>query len=275
MDSAPLLRLPSEILDVILALVDSHEDILSFALVNKECSQFAIPRHTEYRVLLIRHSYPQVWIHLAQRADLASFITHVHITDRSTRSFTERKPSTLVPPSDTRGAPDETTRIWYMCKAIDNMKSLRSFVWEFNLKLPYRPTLLPEHEDAILQALEKKKTLEYFALLGPFGSHVRPLSHDPDSKMYPVWCCFLNNASLLTGNSQLWRFGNLRFLNLLGDSWVRPAVTPHVLRLLANTPFLQVRDRIAILLQVWLILIISTSKFRWNSLIFIACPFPR
>ena len=186
MDSAPLLRLPSEILDVILALVDSHEDILSFALVNKECSQFAIPRHTEYRVLLIRHSYPQVWIHLAQRADLASFITHVHITDRSTRSFTERKPSTLVPLSDTRGAPDETTRIWYMCKAIDNMKSLRSFVWEFNLKLPYRPTLLPEHEDAILQALEKKKTLEYFALLGPFGSHVRPLSHDPDSKMYPV-----------------------------------------------------------------------------------------
>jgi len=186
MNPASLLRLPSEILDQILALLDNHEDIVSFALTNRECSRFAIPRHTEYRVLRIRHSYPQIWAHLAKRTDLASFITHIHITDKQTLSFTERKPSTLVPPLDSRGASDETTRIWHMCKAIDNMTSLRSFVWEFNLKLPQRPTLLPWHEDAILRALGEKKTLEYLALLGPFGTHVRPFSHDPDSRMYPV-----------------------------------------------------------------------------------------
>ena len=186
MDPASLLRLPSEILDQILALLDSHEDIVSFALTNRECSQFAIPRHTEYRVLRIRHSYPQIWAHLAKRSDLASLITHIHITDKQTFSFTERKPSTLVPPLDTRGASDEPTRIQHMCQAIDNMTSLRSFVWEFNLKLPHRPTLRSGHEDAILRALGRKKTLEYLALLGPFGTHVRPFSHDPESRMYPV-----------------------------------------------------------------------------------------
>ena len=186
MDPASFLRLPFEILDQILALLDSHQDILSFALTNRQCSQFAIPRHTEYRVLRISHSYPQIWAHLAERADLAGFITQIHITNKYTLSFTERKPSTLVPPLDTRGASDETTRIWHMCRAINNMTSLRSFVWEFDLQLPDQPLLLPEHEDAILRALGERKTLRCLALHGPFGIHVRPLSHDSDIKMYPV-----------------------------------------------------------------------------------------
>ncbi|KAJ3567547.1 hypothetical protein NP233_g6299 [Leucocoprinus birnbaumii] len=222
MNPAPLLRLPPEILDGILALIDNHEDILSFALANKECSQFAIPRHTQYRILRIRHPYPQLWAHLAQRADLASFITHVHITDRNTRILAERKPSTLVSQTVTQSEPDETTRILNMCRAISNMKSLRSFIWEFRMKLPYLPTLLPEHEDAILRALRKSRTLEYLALIGPFGTRAPSYNHDPESKHYP-----------------LWRFGNIRFLNLLGDTWVRPAVTYHVLRLLANLAHLE------------------------------------
>lgn len=221
MDPASLLRLPPEILDGILALIDNHEDILSFALANKKCSEFAIPRHTQYRILRIRHPYPQLWAHLAQRADLASLITHVHIADNNTLLFTERKPSTLVPQSDGQNPLDETVRILNICKAINNMKSLRSFIWELHMRYR-RPTLLPEHEDSILRTLRKRKTLEYLALIGPFGSHAQSYSHDPESKLYP-----------------LWRFGNLKFLNLLGDAWVRPAVTYHVLRLLANLPHLE------------------------------------
>lgn len=186
MDSTPLLQLPPEILDSILALVDVYEDILNFALANHACAAFAIPRHTQYRILRIRYSRPEIWAHLAQRADLASFITHVYLSDKNTRSYFERIPHTLVAPLDTEASGDEANRIRNMCKAIKNMKSLRSFVWEFHLKLPHRPTILPEHENAILRALQRRKALEHFALIGPFGSHARPFGSDPESQHYPV-----------------------------------------------------------------------------------------
>jgi hypothetical protein len=197
MNPVPLFRLPPEILDGILALIDGHEDILSFALASRGCSKFAIPRHTEYRILRVRHAHPAVWAHLAQRADLASFVTHVHMTDKNTRLLPERIPLSLVPKLDGESL-DETVRIRNMCKAIYNMKSLRSFVWEFHLKLPNKPTMLHEHEDAILRALQKRKTLEYFALIGPFGSHAPSLAHDPHSKHYPVFKLHLFPLSKLT-----------------------------------------------------------------------------
>ncbi|KXN86708.1 hypothetical protein AN958_09699 [Leucoagaricus sp. SymC.cos] len=221
MDTTPLFRLPFEILDSIIALIDSRRDILSFALASKKCCSYVIPCHVEYRILRIRHSRSNVWAHLAQRADLARTITHVHITDQTTRMLDERYPMTLVNPLDTLTSPDENTRIRNICKSIKNMQALKSFIWEFRLRF-YKPTHLPEHEDDILRALQQSKTLEYFALVGPFGSHAQPSSSDPYSQTYP-----------------LWRFGNLRFLNLLGDAWVRPAVILHLSRLLNSLPMLE------------------------------------
>lgn len=187
---ASLLQLPPEILDGILSLIDSHDHILAFALSSHGCAAFAIPRHTEYRILRIRHSRPDLWAHLAQRVDLASSITQVHISDRYTCLQPDRVPRTLVDPlvlqESTHPWDIEAARIRNICKAIENMKSLLSFVWEFNAKPPDKPTLLPEYEDAILRALRRKRTLEYFALIGPFGYHVPSINLDTENQQYPV-----------------------------------------------------------------------------------------
>ncbi len=211
---ASLLHLPPEILDGILSLIDSHDHILAFALASHACAAFAIPRHTEYRILRIRHSRPELWAHLAQRTDLASLITHVHISDRNTCLQPDRIPRTLVDPLITRELNNprvlEAVRIQNICKAVGNMKSLRSFVWEFNAKPPDKPTLLPEHEDAILRALRRKRTLESFALIGPFGSHAPSLNLDAESQQYPVSVQVPYLLILLTS---AFSFGDLRILN--------------------------------------------------------------
>ncbi|KAF9451189.1 hypothetical protein P691DRAFT_663836 [Macrolepiota fuliginosa MF-IS2] len=225
MQSSPLIHLPAEILDAILSLIDAHDDILSFALAGRACASLAIPRHTEYRILRIRHLRPELWAHLAQRADLASFVAHVHISDSSVRLQPDRIPHTLIGPpghQETRSPETEAVRVQNISKAIANMSSLRTFIWEFHEKPPHKPTLFASHEDSILRALSQKKTLEHFALIGPFGSHAQPFTLDPEGQRYP-----------------LWRFRNLRYLTLLGDSWLKPAITPHVLRLLINMPLIE------------------------------------
>lgn len=187
-NSAPVLRFPPEILDAILSLIEAHADLLSFALASRACASFAIPRHTQYRILRIRHSRPELWEHLAHRADLSSFILRVHISDKNTQLQPDRIPYTLVKPLITqeRNHDLEETRIENVCRAIRHMRSLRTFVWEFHMRLPYKPTIAVQHEDAILRALLHNSHLESFALIGPFGYHAPSYRSDPESQQYPV-----------------------------------------------------------------------------------------
>lgn len=188
MNSAPILRLPPEILDAILSLIEAHVDLLSFALAGRACASFAVPRHTQYRILRIRHSRPELWEHLAHRADLSNFILHVHISDKNTQLQPDRIPHTLVKPLTTqeRSYDLETIRIENICRTIRHMRSLRTFVWEFHMRPPYKPTICVQHEDSILQALSQNSHLESFALIGPFGYHAPSYRSDPESQKYPV-----------------------------------------------------------------------------------------
>ncbi|KAF9063952.1 hypothetical protein BDP27DRAFT_1231222 [Rhodocollybia butyracea] len=73
-----LLTLPLEILDTILSDLDTYSDLISLALVSKNIYHQVIPRHSEYRVLRIRHRFPGLWAHLAKRADLSRNLREIH-----------------------------------------------------------------------------------------------------------------------------------------------------------------------------------------------------
>lgn len=62
---------------------------------------------------------------------------------------------------------------------------------------------------------------------------------------------------------QLWRFRNMRSLNLSSDAWVNPAISPHVQRLLSNNPELEVRVLIFYTIP-FMEFSISTSKSHWS-----------
>ncbi|TFK61262.1 hypothetical protein BDN72DRAFT_737787, partial [Pluteus cervinus] len=70
--------LPVEITDQILPEIEHHRDLVNFACASQLCSQLAIPRHTEYRVLRLGTSNSaHIWAHLARRPDLARNIREI------------------------------------------------------------------------------------------------------------------------------------------------------------------------------------------------------
>lgn len=178
-----LLRLPQEILDEILSEIDLHRDLVSFACVSKACSALAIPRHSEYRILRIRHKLPAVWAHLSRRADLARNIREVHMCERHNHTSSDRYPNSLVKISETAPATteDEEGRVKTMCKALRHMDRLRVFTWSSDM-IPFpEPTMSPLHENEILGTLVGKPDLKHVALAGGFEAF--PGRHN---SIYPV-----------------------------------------------------------------------------------------
>ncbi|KDR78203.1 hypothetical protein GALMADRAFT_224572 [Galerina marginata CBS 339.88] len=127
-DELPRLEdLPFDIKDHILSLVEEPRDLLSFGLASKEWASMIIPVHTEYRELRVYSSRPDVWKHLAARADLAKNI-------RTIRLMTAKDLSREIYPWTMAGtqSSESSTGIHplpEMLQAIKNFKSLRSFTW--------------------------------------------------------------------------------------------------------------------------------------------------
>lgn len=129
---SPFTSLPFEVLDLILSSIDDRKDLISVATTARALSSLIIPYHTEYRTVRISTGSPNVWRHLARRADLARNIRVLHMVEQSQcLPLVDRTPHTLVPGFGVRQPSDdsEDERVINIARAVRNMSSLRRFVW--------------------------------------------------------------------------------------------------------------------------------------------------
>ena len=130
-NSSPALdNLPFDIKDYIISSLEAPSDLLCLALASKEWTSLIIPNHIEYRALKVRIDHPEIWQHLATRADLAKNIRSVRIMRQITGSrgpssstltnFNEEATANLE--SRERPSPE-------MLTALSNFKSLQRFTW--------------------------------------------------------------------------------------------------------------------------------------------------
>ncbi|TFK36134.1 hypothetical protein BDQ12DRAFT_580171, partial [Crucibulum laeve] len=80
--------------DLILGFIPSQKDLLPLAFTSRSWHSLIVPRHSEYRELRLSSARPEVWAHLAHRADLASNIRNVCISEHT--AISETYPKTLV-----------------------------------------------------------------------------------------------------------------------------------------------------------------------------------
>lgn len=184
-----ILALPEEILEEIVSELDQHKDLVTLALTSRFCANAVIPHHTQYRILRLRHTFPEIWAHLARRSDLARNIREVYICERHNYRMPDHYPTTLIDNSLSRTweNAEESTRIRNICIALRNMCRLRVFSWSWMANpLHERPTSHPEHENAVLSAVSRLPALEALYLNGKFAMHALNSIQDPKSLSYPV-----------------------------------------------------------------------------------------
>lgn len=185
----PLFRLPDEILEEIVSELDQHSDLVAFALASRICAALVIPHHTQYRILRVRHTLPDMWAHLARRSDLARNIREVHICERSNIWAADHYPTTLIDNSLDRALTnaEESVRIRNICHALSHMHLLHTFTWSWeDVRGQDRPTSHPAHENAILTIISQRPQLQHIGLHGRFALHALNSIRDLDSLMYPV-----------------------------------------------------------------------------------------
>ncbi|KAH9479787.1 hypothetical protein JR316_0008382 [Psilocybe cubensis] len=221
----PLLRLPDEILEEIVSELDLHRDLVSFGLASRICADLVFPQHTQYRILRMRHSSPNIWAHLARRADLARNVREVHICERSNHYAADHYPTALLDKQldGNLDNAEESVRIRNLCKALGHMRRLRTFTWSW-MHVPGqpRPTSHPAHENAILAIVSQLPQLEHISLQGRFAMHALAAHIDTKGMTYPGW-----------------RLNNLRSLSLAGDTWAKLGNSRHIFNLLTKSPNLE------------------------------------
>ena len=133
-------NLPFDIKDDIISSMDAPSDLLCLALASKEWASMVIPNHIEYRELKVRVDRPEIWQHLATRADLAKNIRSVRIM-RQITSGRGRPSSTLTNLNEETKANLESLEgpSPEMLKALSNFKSLQRFTWIGNSGSPVLP----------------------------------------------------------------------------------------------------------------------------------------
>ncbi|KAH8826994.1 hypothetical protein DL96DRAFT_1605114 [Flagelloscypha sp. PMI_526] len=213
-----LCKLPKELQDEIVSALELHRDLVSLALSCQALYNLVVPRHSEYRILRVRHAVPAVWAHLARRKDLARNIRLVSICKRSDYTSTDHWPSKLIDKEKDEKPEffEEGERVKNICQALENMVNLTHFDWSGDLPVK------PAQEDAILEVLAKKEKLKYLSLIGEWGRHARGTCQDSNSDVYP-----------------LWRIKNLTTLILRGSTWIKPLNAPHLVKMLSRSPQLE------------------------------------
>jgi len=182
----PLCQLPDEIIEEIVSELDQHRDLVAFALASRICAALVIPHHTQYRILRMRSTVPDVWAHLARRADLARNVREVHICDHGAL---DHYPTTLLDPQLDKAFSnaEESVRIRNICLALGHMHRLHTFIWSWKgARGDQRPTSHPAHENSVLTAVSRHPTLEQLSLNGRFAMHALSSYIDKHSSMYPV-----------------------------------------------------------------------------------------
>ncbi|TFK68749.1 hypothetical protein BDN72DRAFT_728693, partial [Pluteus cervinus] len=87
---------PIEILDHILSLLSSPNDLLSFALTSRYAHTLVIPHHLEYRIIRTVGPSVGVWSDLAIRTGRTRNIREVCIYDELSGSSRKRVPTSSV-----------------------------------------------------------------------------------------------------------------------------------------------------------------------------------
>lgn len=186
---AGIFTLPEEILEEIVSRLDQHKDLVALALTSRFCANLVIPRHTQYRILRLRHTFPEIWAHLARRSDLARNVRELYICERDNYGMPDRYPTTLIDNTlnTSWGYAEESARIRNICTALRSMNNLRVFSWSWaDVPLFDRPTSHPQHENAVLSVVSRLPALEGLYLNGKFALHALNAIQDPKSLSYPV-----------------------------------------------------------------------------------------
>ncbi|THU88073.1 hypothetical protein K435DRAFT_762148 [Dendrothele bispora CBS 962.96] len=223
-----LLGLPLEILDEILSELDTHADLMAFAMCSHMCADLVLPKHAEYRVLRVRHRRSEMWAHLARRADLARNIREVYICQKDDQTATDRFPTTLVPSlaKMTQGQilqlhnGGEDRRVVNICTALGHMKRLTTFTWDcYESCSCLNSSMTVLQEAMILHALSKLPWLERLSLSGNFKTYGTFMS----KPLSPMVC----------------EIRNLQYLALFGDVWTTPSTAEPLKALLRLSPQLK------------------------------------
>ena len=88
----------------------------------------------------------------------------------------DRCPLTLINPQLDLSQFLEANRVRNICEALSHMSDLQVFSWCWNTRTGpqqrCKPTILPAHEDAILDMVRQKHALKYLGLSGRFANRV-------------------------------------------------------------------------------------------------------
>jgi hypothetical protein len=173
--NSDILQLPAEVTEGILSEIDAHQDLLALALTSRALACSIIPRHTEYRVIRVRHPLPYMWAHLARRADLTRNIREVHLCAQDDYTATDRYPTSLPDAEIQRNYEhsQDTNRLNNTCRALGYMRHLRVFTWAYAWSNDRRPGITSIFEDRVFDIVRKTPSLRHLALLGQFGTHVQ------------------------------------------------------------------------------------------------------
>ena len=109
--------------------------------------------------------------------------------ERHNYTAPDRMPTTLIDPQLDLSQSLEADRLRNICEALSHMSDLRVFSWSWNMTGPQqrsKPTILPAHEDAILDIVRQKPTLKHLGLSGRFAHHVQSSNIFRNSMSYPV-----------------------------------------------------------------------------------------
>ena len=120
---------------------------------------------------------------------MARNIREVHMCERHNYVAPDRMPTTLIDPQLDLSQSLEADRVRNICEALSHMSDVRVFSRCWNTTGPQqrsKPTILPAHEDAILDIVPQKPTLKHLGLSGRFSNNVQSSNIDRDSLSYPV-----------------------------------------------------------------------------------------
>ncbi|TFK36142.1 hypothetical protein BDQ12DRAFT_687343 [Crucibulum laeve] len=195
-----------DVKDLILSLIPTREELLPLAFASRSWYSLIVPRHTEYRKLHLSFAHPEVWAHLAERADLASNIREVRLGKWNPQAEKEIYSKTVVS-VDCYEDGD-------VSQALRNMTNLLEFVW-ISPWLPFQATGKDPYAP-IFQALQESRTLKKLSIhheREPEDDEV-PLS---GQTIQPLYLKLASRASRFP----LWSVANLTSLTLFGN-WATP-----------------------------------------------------
>ena len=101
--------------------------------------------------------------------------------ERHNYTAPDRIPTTFIDPQLDLSQSLEVDRLRNICEALSHMSDSRVFSWSWNTtgsQQRSKPTILPTHEDVILDIVRQKPTLKHLGFSGRFANQVQSFNID-------------------------------------------------------------------------------------------------